>query len=194
MNPAMAKRAYRNDPYCGDQFACWEDDGKITLCMVDGLGHGAQAEKAAKAAAQYVGEHLSEPLDEIFSGCDEEIRSTRGVAMGLAVIDEKQATLTYGGIGNTSARIIGGDSVTFTGNAGIVGGGYRKINVRLIVLTPGQLLVMHTDGIAGRLDISRYSADLQQDLDKLATAIIDDWSRENDDSAVMVYRYGGKPR
>ena len=51
MNPAMAKLSLCGDPYCGHETACWKRGGKITLCIVDGLGHGEHAEKAAKAAA-----------------------------------------------------------------------------------------------------------------------------------------------
>lgn len=191
MNPAMAKRSHRGNSHCGDEYACWEEAGKTTLCIIDGLGHGEHAEAAAKAALRYVGEHLAEPLDKIFSGCDEEILHTRGVAMGIAVIDQEQATLIYGGIGNTAARIIGGDAKRLASDPGIVGGGYKRFSPQLVGLSLGQLVVMHTDGITEKLDISGYGADIQDDLSKLAAAIIADWGQDTDDCAVMVYRYGG---
>lgn len=191
MNPAMAKRSHSGNPYCGDEFSCWMHGGKIILCIVDGLGHGEDAEKAAKAAVRYVGNHLSESLDKIFTGCDYAIRRTRGVAMGIAVVDEKRATLTFGGIGNTVAKIFGGETKILTCDAGIVGGGFKTFMPQPVHISPGELLVMHTDGITDQLDISGYSATLQKDLSKLAAAVIDDWGRENDDSAVLIYRYGG---
>ena len=191
VNFAMAKRSYRGNPHCGDEYACWEEAGKTTLCIIDGLGHGEHAEAAAKAALHYVGEHLSESLDQIFSGCDDEILHTRGVAMGIAVIDQQQATLIYGGIGNTVARIMGGDAMRFTSDPGIVGGGYKRFSPQPARLSLGQLVVMYTDGIADKLDISGYGADIQDDLSKLAAAIIADCGQDTDDCAVMIYRYGG---
>ncbi|MBC8282032.1 MAG: SpoIIE family protein phosphatase [Chloroflexi bacterium] len=197
VNPVMLKKAFSDLPNCGDSFACWESDGKITLCIVDGLGHGENAEVAAIAALQYVGSHISEPLADIFSGCNNEIFRTRGVVMGLAVIDRQNATLTYGGIGNIVARIVTnypdspGESMQFIGDTGIVGGGYRRFCEQTVEISPGQLLLMHTDGIPEHLDISPYPAEIKSDLSKLATAIIDDWGKETDDRAVVIYRYDG---
>ena len=191
MNLAMAKRSDLNSPYCGDDYACWEHGGKTILCVVDGLGHGEPAEVAAKAAVLYVGNHLSEPLAQIFAGCNDEIRHTRGVAMGVAVIDENEATLTYGGIGNTVAKIRGSELKTLRSDPGIVGAGYRNLMIHLTRLSPGQILVMHTDGIPGCMDFPSYSAALEEDLNRLAAAIIEDWGRAADDSAVLIYRYGG---
>jgi len=119
MPVTIAKRAFPGDPqHCGDECAYWHSGGKTTLCVVDGLGHGEQAQRAAQAAVDYVAHHLAQPLVDIFAGCDLALRRTRGVAMGIAVIivgggkdeDENEnkdaGTLTYAGIGNTRAMIV----------------------------------------------------------------------------------------
>lgn len=192
MNIAMAKRSHKGDPHCGDEYAHWEHDGQITLCIIDGLGHGVRAEEAAQAAEYYIGGHLSEPLPVIFAGCDEEIRHTRGVVMGIAVIDEIQETITYGAIGNTSARMIGGESMRLGSDPGIVGGGYKTLNVQSMGLSPGQVFIMHTDGITEKLDVSGYAGLIKKDLNELADKIIADWGRDTDDVAIVIYRYEGR--
>jgi len=105
MQVAVAKSSFLNDPHCGDQAGHWQTGPKTTLCVADGIGHGEDAERAARAAMDYVAEHLEDPLPALFAGCDRAIRHTRGVAMGVAVIDKEAGTLTYAGVGNTRALI-----------------------------------------------------------------------------------------
>lgn len=191
MSVAMAKRSYFNETSCGDQLAYWQTDEEIILCIADGLGHGPDAETAAKAAIAYVGDHLSESLTDIFKGCDSAMRSTRGSAMGIAVIDKNAGTLTYAGIGNTEIRIIGRKGGGLTSNRGIVGGGYRSLNPETLPLVEGQTVLMFTDGIDRGIDIAGYDGSLRSNLPDLAKKIIEDWGHETDDRAVLIYRSGG---
>ena len=189
MSIAMAKRSYFNDPHCGDETSYWQAGSSVMLCVVDGLGHGEHAETAAKAAIAYVGDHLSESLPDIFAGCDAALRSTRGAVMGITVIDRAASTLTYAGIGNTQIRIIGEAAGRVGSDSGIIGGGYRRLSPRTVPIAPGELVIMFTDGVANRLDVSTYDGSVQSDLQQLADRIIEDWARKTDDAAVLIFRY-----
>ena len=136
-----------------------------------------------------MGDHLSESLHDIFKGCDSSIRSTRGAAMGIVVIDQEAGSLTYAGIGNTEIRIVGGKAGGLASDYSIVGGGYRRLNPRTLPMSKGETVVMFTDGIDPRLDVSEYNGTLNSDPQKLASKIIEDWGRETDDRAVLVFRY-----
>lgn len=188
MQIAIAKRSFLNDPHCGDQADYWQSGGKTILCIADGLGHGEHAERAALAALDYVAQHLSEPLPSLFAGCNTAIRHTRGVAMSIAVVDEGAGTLTYAGIGNTCAMVVGERTVRLPGNYGIVGGGYRRLSPETVPLTPGDLVVMYTDGIETYCDVSAYHDARRADVQQLAERILQDWCRETDDAAVLVFR------
>lgn len=188
MPVAMAKRAVNDDPHCGDECAYWQNGGRTTLCMVDGLGHGERAETAARAAVDYVAHHLWEPLAEVFAGCDSAIRHTVGVVMGITIIDEGAGMLTYAGIGNTGATIVAEKNARLSSNPGIVGGGYRTLSPVATPLMPDALVLMYTDGIRERVDLSRYDGGFRADLQRLAEKIIEDWCRGTDDAAVLLYR------
>ena len=190
MQVAMAQRALNGNRHCGDQGGCWQNDGKTTLCMIDGLGHGEHAEIAAKAALDYVARHRSEPLRDIFAGCDSAIRHTRGTAMGIAVVDEDAGKLTYAGVGNTRAMIVGKKTVRLRSSQGIVGGGYRTLSSETVPLEAGDLVVMFTDGLPEALDVSGYDGALRMDLPRLAQKILQDWRRKTDDAMVLVSRAG----
>ena len=109
--------------------------------------------------------------------------------MGIAVLDQAANTLTYAGIGNTGIRIIGEGAGRVASNDGIIGGGYRLLSPQTVPIAAGELVIMFTDGIASRLDISKYDGSLRSDLQRLADRIIEDWGRETDDAAVLIFRY-----
>ncbi|MBL7062629.1 MAG: SpoIIE family protein phosphatase [Anaerolineae bacterium] len=196
MRVAIAKRAFPGDPHCGDECAWWQSGREVTLCIVDGLGHGEHAERTARAAVEYVAGHLAQPLVDIFAGCDQALRRTRGAAMGIAVIDigegedEEAGTLTYAGIGNTRAMIVreACPVVGLSSNYGIVGGGYRKLTPETVGLKPGDLVILTSDGIKEQCDILAYGDALRGDVQRLAEKILQDWGRETDDAAVLVFR------
>lgn len=189
MSHAIEKRPYQNSAYCGDACACWESERKTTLLVVDGLGHGKEAEFAARTAVEYVGQHADEPIPEIFAGCDTALRPTRGTAMGLAVIDKEKKTIAYAGIGNTRALVMGPSTVRFSSNYGIMGTGFRKLNPETLPLETGSLIVLFTDGIDEMIDLFEYSSDVIRSPSALAVKIIKDRGRDTDDAAVMVYKY-----
>ncbi len=197
MAVGSVKRSFGGDNHCGDQFGHWQKSHLDILCIADGLGHGKYAEKAAKAALTYVAHHRTEPLSEIFSGCNRDIRDTRGVAMGIAVIDKKVRTLTYAGVGNTRIVILrSADSkesarktLYLKNDFGIVGGGYKRLGPETVKFMPGDMVIMYTDGVKELIDLSGYDEGLRADAGKLAERIIEDWSRDTDDAAVLIYRF-----
>ncbi len=194
MQIAIAKRALADDPHCGDECGSWRVGGKTILCVADGLGHGEHAEAAAKAAVDYVGRHLSDSLPEIFADCDRALRDTRGAVMGLAVVDEEKGTLTYAGIGNARAVVIGAKSAKRTyrmsSSYGIVGGGYKALALETVPFSPGDVVVLHTDGVKEMSDISGYADIAPEDVQRLAERILRDWGLKSDDAAILVCRRG----
>lgn len=188
MRIAIVKHALDNAPYCGDECGYWEGGTKTTLCIIDGLGHGEDAEMAAKAAVNYIACHRSESLQEIFTGCDMALRKTRGAAIGIAVIDEGNDELTYAGIGNTRVIVVvNSKNFRLDSDYGIVGGGFKKLTPETLAIGKGAMVIMFTDGVEELVDLSRYDL-LAGDVHRLAEMIHGDWRIKRDDAAVMVYR------
>lgn len=188
---AIVRRARYDAQHCGDACGHWHADGITSLCVVDGLGHGEAAEVAANLALDYVARHLSQSLPEIFAGCDAHLRSTRGVVMGVAMIDEVSGRLAYAGVGNPRALVCGRNIVMFGASPGIVGGGYRSLTNEAAMLRPGDLVILTTDGVEKGFDARRYDSTLRADVHGLAERIMHDWRRESDDAAVLVFRHTG---
>jgi len=186
----IAQRALADSRYCGDQCAYWRIGPQTTLCMVDGVGHGKDAQKAAMAALDYVAEHLSRTLVDVFEGCDAALDRTRGVVMGIAVVDDSAGKLTYAAVGDTSAILVGTKSVMLQSAHGIVGDGYRGLRVQSVEVRAGDLMVMHTDGVRNADDTASYVQMTQRDVQEIAEQIMKERMRGDDDAAVLVYRIG----
>lgn len=190
MQVGIAKRSLNDSEYSGDQCARWDRERELVLCMIDGLGHGEEAENAGKTALEYVGDHLGDNFQQIFSGADSACRSTRGAAMGIARIEKHNKTLHFAGIGNTRSLLFSRRSKlpkTLSSDRGIIGGGFRRLVPDMVKLQPGDMLVMSTDGVAERIELNGYDVATRADAEALAARILEDWGRDTDDRAVLVF-------
>jgi negative regulator of sigma-B (phosphoserine phosphatase) len=199
MQITIAKRSFNGDAHCGDACSYWENGVHTVLCVADGLGHGVFAEIAAMAAIEFVSHHLNDPLPAIFESCNRTLRPTRGVAMGIATINEHTGDLTYAGIGNIRAMVVRGPSagnkegstIRLASDSGIVGGGFRILRPETVAVTADDLVIMFTDGIDEQVDLSHFTVTRSSNLQKMAERIVRQWGRDSDDAAILIYRHEG---
>src|SRR5690349_16199071 len=67
----------------GDAFVLKQWSEGTLVGVIDGLGHGQCAHRAAQTAWHYVESHCDQPLEAIFRGVERTCSATRGVVMGL---------------------------------------------------------------------------------------------------------------
>ncbi len=191
MEVAAAKRPLPGMSFCGDDARYWRDDAQVLLCIVDGLGHGREAEEAAHAVLAYVEQHRQEPLEEILAGCDRAIRGTRGAAVGLARANSRQRKLVYAGVGNTCLLIwMGSSLLRFASANGIIGAGFRRVLPEEVRLSAGTIGMMLTDGVSSQVDVDRYGGLPWKDLEDFARKVLADYALPGDDAAVITFRIG----
>ncbi|MCF1647638.1 SpoIIE family protein phosphatase, partial [Streptomyces indiaensis] len=143
---------YGGAEYSGDAWAWVRAGDRVTLMLVDGLGHGPEAARASSAAvtALYRWADLS-PADAL-RRLHDALQGTRGAAVALAQLDLTAGRLRFAGIGNVGARLrTDGTWRPLLSRPGIVG-----------VHRPGTLqdeeaawvgdpvLILHTDGLPSR--------------------------------------------
>ena len=139
---------------CGDAIAVAPTTGGQTAVVADGLGHGPDAEEAADVAIRVFAQNPDRPLTQQLASMHRALRATRGAAIALARITRRR--LEFCGIGN----VIGTTLTTAPGGMGrpglllsvpgIVGFTLPVAQVRQTPLADGDLVVLHTDGIAPR--------------------------------------------
>lgn len=189
---AVASRPIGGATANGDGWLVREDGGRLLIALADGLGHGEEAARAAQKAVAYIEQHRRQSLTEIMQGCNEEVRDTRGIVLGLARLDPKAGTLTYAGIGNTGIRVTARATARPISLSGIVGYTVRKVREESFPCAPGDLIVMYTDGISERFDADDLLRH-EQDLVKLVETILSEFGRENDDATVIAVRVSPSP-
>jgi anti-sigma regulatory factor (Ser/Thr protein kinase) len=177
---------------CGDGFLVEHDGHRSLYMVVDGLGHGVGAAEAADEAVRIVREHAQQPLGEILERTHDALKKTRGAAMSLARADRKAATLTYAGIGNISAVLLGGmQSRSLVSQNGTLGAAMPRHTQEFVcALEAGAMLVMFSDGLTSKASPAGYAGFQRRPAALLAGLLYRDFSRRRDDATVLVTRPG----
>lgn len=131
----------------GDAFVVKESQRELLVGLVDGLGHGEFAQRAALGAQLYVQNHFDQPLDKIFLGASRACHATRGVVMTLARF-HSQGRLSFANVGNIEARVRGPrERLPLAVQRGVIGVGEVHVRVQEFCWDPRWLLILHTDGL-----------------------------------------------
>ncbi len=176
---------------CGDAWATHADGPVRTVFMVDGLGHGTEAAVAAnEAVAQFQRSH-HEPPAQIVHAVHQALRHTRGGAVAVARIDPGSATVSFVGLGNIAAAVVGGGTVRrMVSHNGTAGHNARKIQAFDYPCGPGALLVMHSDGLSSGWSLDGYPGLQRMHPLLVAGVLYRDFARGRDDATVVVARTG----
>lgn len=181
---------------CGDHSIAIDIKGSAALFgVLDGLGHGAEAATAAMRGVNTVRGDPNRPLGVLLQLCHRALADTRGAAMTLARIDFEAEMLTWSGIGNVTAHLIGKDpgGLKLRSSASLAGGiiGYQMpetVRTQTVSIRRGDLLIMTSDGIA---ESYFDSIDLALSASAIAERILDRHRKENDDALVLCARHRG---
>lgn len=191
---AVAGRAFPGQRRSGDGALVLAADGGVLIAVVDGLGHGEAAAQAADSALRVIREHAGEALPLLVERCHRRLLATRGVALVLAAVDAGRSTLSWLGVGNVEAVLIGvrhGDGAArywLTNRGGVVGYRLPPVALRQVAILPGDLLLIATDGIDQGFVPARPPVGSAADL---ARRILDEHGRGNDDALILVMRWLG---
>lgn len=177
---------------CGDRHVVASFADGILVAVVDGIGHGAEAAKAAKITESVLQSWPDEALTPLIKRCHEELRGTRGVVMSLASFNRMEKSMTWVGVGNVQGKLLSRDTLsqprTLVLSVGTLGHRLAPIYPTVLPLKSGDTLIFSTDGV--REDFDRR-LNLQQSPQQLADDILARSARQTDDALVLVGRYLG---
>jgi hypothetical protein len=159
--------------------------------LVDGLGHGPEAARAADEAGDVFDQNPFVSLTSFLQSSAVRMQGTRGGAMAAARIDAKSRRLTYVGVGNIAGHLRDYSSETGRGlmsHNGVVGGPMRKIQEFEYACPDEALLVMHSDGLQNRWNLQAYPGLLTRHPAVIAAVLYRDFTRGRDDVTVAVVR------
>jgi hypothetical protein len=147
----------------------------------------SEAETAAIMALKTIERHADLPPARLLEECHNALRSTRGAVVGIAKIDRERRTLAYAGLGNIEARIVSEHKVYRPVSVnGIAGHSARKFREETFPFERGDLLVLHSDGISDRFELSSRAR--SRDPQMLAAQIAMEFGRSHDDQLLLIVR------
>ncbi len=154
--------------------------------VADGLGHGPVAAIAAQAAAAaFVASPADAPRAQI-ERMHRSLSGTRGAAVACAAWSNPQE-LQYAGIGNISGHLCApGSSRGLVSHSGTLGFQMQRVQQFDYAVSPGALLVMHSDGLSARWQLEDQPGLRTHHPAVIAAALYRDFSRGRDDATVLV--------
>jgi anti-sigma regulatory factor (Ser/Thr protein kinase) len=180
---------YPGERLSGDGWAYHQTQERTVILLVDGLGHGVSAAEAADEAVAIFGNRVERPPSEILSYVHDGLRKTRGAVAAVAEILPAQKTLNYAGVGNISASLLSKQaSRSLVSHSGTLGLATAKIQEFKTDWPADAILIMHSDGVQTRWDLSSYSGLLARHPAVIGAALLRDFRRQRDDASVVVVK------
>jgi negative regulator of sigma-B (phosphoserine phosphatase) len=169
----------------------------LVIAVADGLGRGPGAAHVARQALRIVelSAHLS-PAG-LVEECHAAMHATRGVVLGIAYVDTRAGTLVWVGVGDVRALLCRASADGFANedllysHNGVVGRTLPRLRPVVRKLVDGDVIVVATDGIRSAL-----KPDLRPDqpIERVASALLEQFGVPSDDALVLVARFrGGNP-
>ncbi|MFB4394174.1 MULTISPECIES: anti-sigma regulatory factor [unclassified Pseudomonas] len=183
----VSQHSLHDDPACGDTWHVALGPQRLSALVIDGLGHGEDAECAALAGAQAFAQAPFDNPESLLGELHHAMGSTRGGAVAIAQYAAAQDRLAFIGIGNIGATLVSSDrSRGLASHPGIVGGQYRKGQVFDYADVTGNLLIMFSDGLQSRWSLQTYPGLVHRHPAIIAAVLHRDFCRGRDDVTVLV--------
>jgi anti-sigma regulatory factor (Ser/Thr protein kinase) len=180
---------YPGERLCGDAWASHQTSERTVILLVDGLGHGLHAAEASEEAVTVFRKSLDRSPAEILSHVHEGLRKTRGAVAAVAELRPLEKVVTYAGVGNIAASVVNNKgSRSLVSHSGTLGVAAPKIQEFKIDWSHDSILIMHSDGLQTRWDLSSYSGLLARHPAVIGAVLFRDFRRHRDDASVVVVK------
>ncbi len=175
----------------GDSFVVKQWEHNALVGVIDGLGHGEPAHRAAETARHYIEAHFDQPIASLFRGVGYACRGTRGVVMALARFDWMPLRLTFGSVGNIETRVVNTPRpLDFPVRRGIIGNNAPAADVITNVWDVDAILILHSDGLRSHWQWTDFLSVAHRSASAIAQKLLESLAREEDDATVLVVKKG----
>ena len=181
-----ASRPHPGETVNGDRIQIEQRGAIHRIAVIDGLGHGPDAAAAAGRAVDALTAIPDADVPACIRACHEALRGTRGAALSVIRIDLDAGRMTFAGLGNVEGVLVSpARKHLLISQRGIVGVLAPRIQQTEEDLPDSFIVMLCTDGIrsGGRREL-QFGAIASAEA--LANDLLANWSREDDDAAVVV--------
>ncbi len=185
----VEKCPLNNASFCGDAGFLKEYDNKLFTAVIDVLGHGKEADPVAGMCLDFLECHYREDLTAVVSALHEHIRGTRGAVVSLCRLDLQSGELAFVGVGDTTVRICNASDRRLVSRSGVIGYALPTLKQETTTLTPGDVMLLHTDGVSGRYYLEDYPELLKEDAQTIVRHIMSQFGKVTDDALFIAVKY-----
>lgn len=190
---AVAQRPRPGETVSGDRHVVLSHRRGVTLAVIDGVGHGPEAARAADLAVEtFTLLPENTPLMHL-QCCHLALAPTRGAVMTVAEFNQRDRTVTLCGVGNVEAVLFRAAAPAGTParesallRGGVLGSQLPAPYASLLPVHAGDLLVLASDGV--RANFPREFA-WRQDLPLLAEQLLERNFTGRDDALLLLARF-----
>jgi anti-sigma regulatory factor (Ser/Thr protein kinase) len=174
----------------GDGFEVVYNQHETKIIMGDGLGHGILAHEAIQDALLSFKICPENDPAKILKFLHDPAKKTRGLVATAVTVDHRSKKWKICGIGNISTRLFEGrETKNYISYNGIIGLNMpNTLKNHEAELTTHQCLIMSTDGIKTRWEISQFPSIMRYDPFMLAAVLYKECGRKNDDMSILIAR------
>ncbi len=181
-------RAKQNQSVSGDIYLVREhSETRLLVGVIDGLGGGQEAARAAHAAEEVIEKHEEWPLQDLVQRSHTALHATRGAVIGLLRLDQQGHRASFVGVGNIGVQVYSRQTIKPISKNGILGFRLPALLELHYVYDPGDIFVLYSDGISSRFALDGQ-IDIRQPAQQIADQILAIYGKYTDDATVVVIK------
>lgn len=177
-----------SDTECGDTGILEFYDDICFAALVDALGHGQNAFQIAQIAEKYLRSCYKNDLKTIMNGLHNCLKETRGAVAAICKLNTTTYQLSFVGVGNISARIIGSNSLRLLSSDGILGYIISTPKERVYQLNPKDTIILHSDGISEHFSHEDFPSISTMQAQEFGIELMNRFGKENDDRSCVIIK------
>ena len=181
-------RAKQGQSISGDVYVVREyAEGQVLISIIDGLGGGIEAERAARLAAQLLEQYPDYPLQDLIRRSHAALHSTRGAVIGILRLEQASSHATYVGVGNIGVQVYSRQPIKPISKNGILGFRLPTLLELRYVYDPGDIFVLYSDGVSSSF-AQDSKIDIKQSPQRMAEQILETYGKHIDDATVVAVK------
>ncbi|MBW3695020.1 serine/threonine protein phosphatase [Vibrio sp. T187] len=185
---------HRIEPYLGevesgDGLVIQQSDKDLLVVIIDVLGHGSKAAKLARKMENFIEGNLTFDLLWLMTKLHKKFLEYQGAAVTMVYFNGETKKIKGVGVGNTLVRKCGMPWQSFHSQPGIVGELLPTLRCFEGRFVSGDVFLFTTDGIKENIDAHECESVQYQSLQSFSNYLFDNFSKQYDDSTVIVVRY-----
>lgn len=191
----VASRARPGEDATGDRYVIKHHGDEVVIAVIDGLGHGREAARAAEMAVEVISSIPTDDLIEIVNETHRQLQGSRGVVMTVISLNPARNLLSCLAIGNVHGMLVRrnphqdeADRDFYVLRGGVVGHVLPPLRTTTMDVAIGDTMVLATDGIRIDFISDKRIADSPQ---ALADHLLASYAIDSDDALVLTARYIG---